>query len=249
MSVHFTGFHSPLRAAVFGASGGIGGALVAALEQHPDVAEVIAFTRSTDRIRSGSARIERVDILDESSIAAAAEFAGSDAPLDLVIVATGILHDGERLQPEKTLRELDAERMAEVFRINAFAPAIIAKHFLPVLRRRHKTVFAALSARVGSIGDNRLGGWTSYRSSKAALNMILKTLSVEHARRFKESVIVGLHPGTVDTGLSKPFQQRVPDEQLFDAEKAAGCLLEVIDGLDADDTGGFYAWDGQEIPY
>lgn len=249
MTIKFAGFHPPLRAAVIGASGGIGNALVQALEEHSNVADVFAFARSTDAVGASRAQIAAIDILDESSVSEAASLASNDGPLDLVVVATGILHDGDRLTPEKTMRELDAGRMAEVFRVNAFAPAILAKHFLPTLRRKHKTVFAALSARVGSIGDNRLGGWTSYRASKAALNMILRTLSIEHARRHTESIIVGLHPGTVDTGLSKPFQERVPDEQLFDPAKAANCLLDVIDGLEADDTGGFFAWDGQEIPY
>jgi NAD(P)-dependent dehydrogenase (short-subunit alcohol dehydrogenase family) len=126
---------------------------------------------------------------------------------------------------------------------------MVAKHFLPRLRTGHKTVFAALSARVGSISDNRLGGWASYRASKAALNMLLKTLALEHSRRWPDSVIVGLHPGTVDTALSKPFSSRVPAERLFEPSQSARYLLGVIDDLTPTATGGFFAWDGTPIDY
>jgi NAD(P)-dependent dehydrogenase (short-subunit alcohol dehydrogenase family) len=139
--------------------------------------------------------------------------------------------------------------MMEVFRVNTIGPTLVAKHFLPRLRRDGKTVFAALSARVGSIGDNRLGGWVSYRSSKSALNMVLKTLSIEHARRFPEAVMVALHPGTVDTALSAPYQRRVPEHKLFTPARSVGHMLSVIDGLTAADTGGFFAWDGAPIDY
>ena len=137
----------------------------------------------------------------------------------------------------------------ELFKVNAIGPANVAKAFLPRMRRGSKTVFAALSARVGSIGDNRLGGWVSYRSSKAALNMILKTLSIEHARRFPEAVIAGLHPGTVDSSLSAPFQRRVPEGKLFSPAQSVGYLLTVIDRLAPEDSGGFFAWDGTAIDY
>jgi NAD(P)-dependent dehydrogenase (short-subunit alcohol dehydrogenase family) len=144
---------------------------------------------------------------------------------------------------------LDAKALCEVFRINAVGPALIAKHFLPLLRMGHKTVFAALSARVGSISDNRLGGWASYRASKAALNMLLKTLAIEHARRWPDSVVVALHPGTVDTALSKPFSSRLPTERLFAPSQAVGYLLGVIDDLTPAATGDFLAWDGTPIEY
>lgn len=147
------------------------------------------------------------------------------------------------------MRELDRASMTEVFTVNAIGPALIAKHFLPRLRKDHKAVFAALSARVGSIGDNRLGGWTSYRASKAALNMILRTLAIEQRRSAKNSVVAALHPGTVDTGLSKPFQGRVPDSQLFGPHRAALALLGVIEQLTAEDSGGFFAWDGTAIDF
>ena len=144
---------------------------------------------------------------------------------------------------------VDPAAMEAVFRTNAIGPANVAQAFLPRMRRYGKTVFAALSARVGSIGDNRLGGWVSYRSSKAALNMILKTLSIEHTRQFPESVIAALHPGTVDSALSAPFQRRVPDGKLFSPAQSVGYLLSVIDGLAPEDSGGFFAWDGASIDY
>ncbi len=169
-------------------------------------------------------------------------------PVDLVIVATGILHRAS-ISPEKSMREMSANAMAEVFAINTIGPALVAKHFLPQLRRGSKSVFAALSARVGSIEDNRLGGWMSYRASKAALNMLIKTLSIEHGRRRPDSIIAGLHPGTVDTALSEPFQKNVPDGKLFTPAQSADYLLSVIDGLKASDTGGVFAWDGARIPY
>ncbi|MEM9404221.1 MAG: SDR family NAD(P)-dependent oxidoreductase [Pseudomonadota bacterium] len=247
MTVNAAGYHDPLRAVVIGAGGGIGGALLTRLESDTRVDAVFGFARDPRRIDTSKAHTGAIDVLDENSIAAAAAQATADGPLDIVIVATGILHR-DTLQPEKSLRELAATSMADVFAVNTIGPALVAKHFLPTLRRGHKTVFAALSARVGSIGDNRLGGWTSYRASKAALNQILKTLSIEQFRRRPESIVVGLHPGTVDTGLSKPFQKRVPDNKLFTPEASAAYLLNVLDELDTKDSGQVFAWDGSPIP-
>jgi NAD(P)-dependent dehydrogenase (short-subunit alcohol dehydrogenase family) len=190
-----------------------------------------------------------IDIRNTDSVSAAAAEVSATGKLDLVIVATGMLHRGETIQPEKALRDIDPLAMMDVMRINAIGPALVAKSFLPHMRPDGKSVFAALSARVGSIGDNRLGGWVSYRSSKAALNMILKTLAIEHARRFPESIIAGLHPGTVDTQLSAPFQRRVPEGQLFTASGSVQNMLSVINRLTPADTGGFFAWDGSAITY
>ena len=139
--------------------------------------------------------------------------------------------------------------MSEVFNVNTIGPALLAKHFLPAMRKTGKTVFVALSARVGSIADNRLGGWVSYRASKAALNMVVKTIAVEQARQRPESIVVSLHPGTVDTALSKPFSAGVSENSLFTPEYSAACLLKVIDGLNVTDSGGFFAWDGAGIEY
>lgn len=145
------------------------------------------------------------------------------------------------------MADICPEAMLDVLRVNTVGPALVAKHFLPLMRRDAKTVFAALSARVGSISDNRLGGWASYRMSKAALNMLIKTISIEHTRRFPQAVVVGLHPGTVDTNLSKPFQRRVPADQLFTTTHSVNQLLQVVDRLTPADTGRCFAWDGQVI--
>lgn len=249
MSATFTDFHEPLRAVVIGATGGIGRAFVQALAGHDKVEQVFALARDPEGDWPAGVATGTIDILDEASIEAAATQLSAEDALDLVLLATGMLHEGDRIQPEKSLRDFDADTMTEVFALNAIAPALVAKHFLPVLRKRQKTVFAVLSARVGSISDNRLGGWAGYRASKAALNMLLKTASIEHARRNRSSVVVALHPGTVDTRLSAPFQSNVPDEQLFTPETSAGHLLDVVDGLTPDDSGGFFAWDGQAIPF
>ena len=143
----------------------------------------------------------------------------------------------------------DPAVLRHVFEVNAFGPLVVAKHFLPLLKHSERAVLANLSARVGSIGDNRLGGWYAYRASKAAQNMFTRNLSLELARRAPKVICVALHPGTVDTELSKPFQGGVSPDRLFDADRAARQLLEVIDGLRPEQTGRFLAWDGTTIPW
>ena len=166
-----------------------------------------------------------------------------------MIVATGLLHDGAGLQPEKTWRTIEAEALERAYRVNAVGPALIAKHFLPRLERGRKTAFAVVTARVGSISDNQLGGWYAYRASKAAANMLVRTFSIELARRNPAALCVALHPGTVDTALSEPFQGGVPQGKLFSPAKSARSLLDVLDELGPDDSGQLYAWDGQRIPF
>jgi NAD(P)-dependent dehydrogenase (short-subunit alcohol dehydrogenase family) len=139
--------------------------------------------------------------------------------------------------------------METAFRLNTIGPALVAKHFLPLLAKDRKSVFAAISARVGSIEDNHLGGWYAYRASKAALNMVIKTLSIELARRNTNALCVGLHPGTVDTPLSTPFQSGVPEAKLFSAARSARHLLTVLDNLTPENSGCLYAWDGSQIPF
>ena len=217
-------------AVVIGASGGIGAALVEALRDEGTYDVVHALSRS------GS---DPIDIEDEASIAA------GPAPV-LVIVATGLLHQGDRL-PEKSYRELDPDWLAANLRINAIGPALIAKHILPIMPKQGRSVFAILSARIGSISDNRLGGWNGYRMAKAAANQLVRTLSIEDKRRNDRSIIVGLHPGTVDTALSKPFQANVRPGTLFTPDRAASQLLDVIDGLKAPDTGRLFDFEGKEI--
>ena len=246
--IELTSLSPDARVAVIGASGGIGGAFCRALAGSDRVRTVHALSRSVTAFDDDKIRPSILDLLDDASIAAAAQRVSEDGPLDLVIVATGILHQDE-LQPEKTLRDIDGSRMLDVLQVNTVGPAVVAKHFLPLMRRGARSVFAVLSARVGSIDDNRLGGWVSYRASKAALNMTMKTLAIEHARRWPDSVVASLHPGTVATGLSEPFRSRVPADKLFTPEVTAAHLLGVVDGLTPDDTGGFFAWDGSRITY
>ena len=240
---------SGARVAVIGASGGIGGAFVDALAADDGVKTAYAFSRSTPEMTEAMTKSCPIDLSDQQSIEAAANTASAEGPLDLVIVATGILHRGAELRPEKSLRDIDASALAEVLEINAIGPALVAKYFLPTLRRHSKTVFAVLSARVGSIGDNRLGGWLAYRMSKSAVNMLVRTVAIEQARSRPESIVVALHPGTVATGLSQPFTGRVDDKKLFAPEYAAEALLGVIDNLEQKDSGGFFAYDGSTIEY
>jgi NAD(P)-dependent dehydrogenase (short-subunit alcohol dehydrogenase family) len=239
----------PARVAVIGANGAIGAAVVEQLRNDERAGAVYALSRSPEAEAAGIVIPGRIDILDQQSVRAAAERIAAEGSLDLVFVATGILHRGDALQPEKRLRDVDADAMAEVLRVNTIGPAVVARHFLPLMRRGAKSVFAAISARVGSIGDNRLGGWASYRASKAALNMLIKTFSIEHARTHPDGVCVALHPGTVDTALSRPFQSRVPEGKLFTPGYSAERLLTVLDGIGPADSGGVYAWDGSRIEY
>ena len=228
---HLPSFDPGLHAVVIGASGGIGSALADLLETDERVARVTRLSRSTG-----------LDLLDSGSIAAAA--ASLALPVDLVICATGLLHD-ESIVPERDLRQLSADAFARAFAVNATGPALVAQAFLPLLRKGRKTVFAALSARVGSISDNRLGGWHAYRASKAALNQILRTLSIEQARKNPGSIILGLHPGTVDTDLSKPFQRAV--KTLLAPAVSAAHLLAVIDAATPAQSGHVFDWQGAEI--
>ena len=223
-------------ATVIGASGGIGNALLAALTAQGFFDEVIGFSRSSE---------PALDLLDEASIARCAKhIARTSGEPRLFIVATGVLMDGDRV-PEKSWRQLDPETLARQFAINAIGPALVMKHFLPLLPRKGRVVFACLSARVGSIGDNRLGGWYGYRASKAALNQFVRTAAVELARTRPDAICVALHPGTVSTALSRPFAAQGPE--VASAPIAAGRLIGVINGLTALDTGGFFDHTGARV--
>ena len=238
-----------LRAAIFGATGGIGGAIVAQLAQSERYSEIHAGGRSLPSAVHRATIPFTFDLTDETSIAQAARSIGEAGPLDLAVVATGILHDRGSLAPEKSWRALDAAALAEVFAINAIGPALVAKHILPLMRRDGRAVFAGLSAKVGSIADNRLGGWHSYRASKAALNMLIRNFAIEFATKNPHGIVVAVHPGTVDTALSRPFQRGVPEDRLFDPEHSAKAILGVLDGLSPRDSGGLFAWSGERIPF
>ncbi len=229
---HLTSFAPHLHAVIIGATGGIGAAFADLLEADPAVAAVTRLSRSTG-----------LDLTNPTSIIAAA--AGLTTPPDLVIVATGLLH-AENLSPERDLRHLDAESFARAFAINTIGPALVAQAMLPLMPKGQKSVFAALSARVGSISDNRLGGWHAYRASKAALNQVIRTTAIEQTRKNPHSIVIGLHPGTVDTGLSKPFQRNV--KTLFTPTESAAHLLAVIDAATPGYAGNLYDWKGEAIP-
>lgn len=235
-----------LRVVVVGARGGIGAALVEQLIGSDQVARVHALSRQGESHPSAKVSNLTFDFTDEASIEAAAQALAEVGPLDIVIIATGLLQ-GNGIAPEKNLRALSFEGFEKSFMINTIGPAMTARSFLPLMRRDGKAVFAALSARVGSISDNRIGGWYAYRSAKAALNMTLRTLSIEMGRRYKDLVIIGLHPGTVDTDLSKPFQGNVAEGKLFTPEYSADKLLSVIDHVTPDDSGALLDWAGKTV--
>lgn len=235
------------RAVIFGASGGIGAAIAERLAQDPAIKRLYLGSRRPAPQTDTRLVPFPFDLTDEASIAAAATHV--EGPVDLVFVATGVLHQGPMLAPEKTYRALDAQAMAALFAVNTIGPALIARHFLPLLPRDGRGVFAALSARVGSVGDNRLGGWHSYRASKAALNMLLANFAIELRRTHPQAIVAGLHPGTVDSALSAPFQRGVAPEKLFTPAQSAAYLVDVLDRLRPEDSGGIFAWDGARIPY
>lgn len=221
-------------ALVIGASGGIGAALSHALKNDPACKELITLSRSADGF----------DLTDENNVAAAADkLRNSDASFNLIINASGALEvDGAA--PEKAFREVDATVMQRAFSINSVGAALALKHFMPLMARKERTVFATLSARIGSIGDNRLGGWISYRASKAALNQIVRCAAIEYARTNKDSVIVSLHPGTIKTPLTEKYAK---GRYTADPAEAAVNLLNVIHSLTPEQSGGFFDYAGKEI--
>lgn len=236
-----------LQVAVIGSSGAIGAAMVELLASSAQVECIYACSRSNRALTVDKTVCLSMDLLDDQSIALAAQ--QITAPLNLVLVTTGILHDGESLKPEKSIRDFRPEHFARIFAINTIGPSMVAHYFLAKMARNRKNVFAVLTGRVGSIEDNQMGGWYAYRASKAAMNMIIKNLAIETARRNKSAVVVALHPGTVASQLSQPFQAGVPEGQLFMPTYAAEQLLAVIDRLTPQDSGYLFAWDGEKIPY
>ena len=224
------------RALVVGATGAIGAALVAQLQADPRCAAVCALSR-----RSNPA----IDFAAPDSITAAAQALRAQGPWHLIVVTTGML-TGPTSGPEKRLAELNAAHLAASFATNTIGPALVLAHFAPLLAKGERSLLAVLSAKVGSIGDNRLGGWYSYRASKAALNMLLKTAAIEMARTHPQAVLAALHPGTVDSALSAPFR----GGQIGRAPAAAAQdLLAVLDSLQPQNSGGFWAYDGQRLPW
>lgn len=225
-------------AVVIGASGGIGAGLKTALENRLGGDRVIGLSRRSE---------PSLDLLEEASVARAAERVAAEGRVPgLILDATGYLH-GQGFMPERSWRELDPDHLLLDFRLNAVGPAILMKHFLPVLPKTGRSVFATLSARVGSITDNRLGGWHSYRASKAALNQLVRTCAIELKRRKPEAICVALHPGTVHSALSEPFAKSGLDVRSPDT--AAEDLLEVITTLEAGDNGRLIDHKGERLAF
>ncbi|MFM5884612.1 MAG: SDR family NAD(P)-dependent oxidoreductase [Novosphingobium sp.] len=238
---------TPGNAIVFGASGAIGRALVQRLVAQGRFAAVFAASRGDACPVAGAVPLT-FDLADEAALADA--IAAVDGPVDLAIVATGMLHDKARgIAPEKSWRAIDGAAMTQAFAVNAVGPALVAKHCLPRFPRGRRAVFAALTARVGSIEDNRAGGWHAYRESKAALNMLVRNFAIELARSHPQALAAALHPGTVDSRLSAPFQRGVAPDRLFTPAQSAGYLLDLLDRLTPKDSGGLFAWDGARLPY
>jgi NAD(P)-dependent dehydrogenase (short-subunit alcohol dehydrogenase family) len=231
---------------VVGANGAIGSALVKNMLQQHDVKNIYAVASHKSKVQSQKLTCIEVDYTNELSIQDAARTISCASQLDLIIVATGILHTQE-LTPEKSIQQISISAFQEIFMANTILPALIAKHFLPLLNKNTLNTFAALSARVGSINDNKLGGWHSYRASKAALNMLIKNISIEQRRINKKHITVGLHPGTVDSKLSKPFQSNVAANKLFNPDRAAQYLLNILYNVKPQESGQCIAWDGTTI--
>ncbi len=238
-------FDQDLNIAIIGATGGIGNAFIQELSMCDKVSTIYAFSRKQPDNSPQNTQWIELDITKEKSFDNAFVKI-KDIKFDIIINATGILSVGDT-SPERSLRDIKFENFEKVFAINTFGPALVMKYFLPLLNRERKSVFGNLSARVGSITDNQLGGWYAYRASKSALNMLVKTASIEVARRNKSACIIGLHPGTVDTNLSEPFKLNVPANKLFTPEFSAQSLLKVIDKIKPENTGKCFDWDGQEV--
>ena len=228
-------FPDEYRALVIGASGGIGAALVEILRGDSHCASVTELGRST---------VPALNFADLASIEKAAAEVAGQGPFHLIINAAGVLHSNG-FMPEKRLADLDHQQLLETFQVNTFGPALLLRHFTGLLDRQ-RGVLAMLSAKVGSIGDNRLGGWYSYRASKAALNMLIKTASIEVRRSQPNAVLLALHPGTVNSRLSQPFRGAEIGRPATDAARD---LLQVIDGLGPEASGGFYAYSGEVLPW
>jgi NAD(P)-dependent dehydrogenase (short-subunit alcohol dehydrogenase family) len=218
-------------ALVIGASGGIGAALVAELARRG--VAVVALSR----------RVDGLDLTDEESVSRV--LGAVEGAFDTVLVATGALELGPH-RPEKALRSVTPEALAAQFALNAVGPLLVLKHALRLMPKGQAVRFAALSARVGSIGDNGLGGWYSYRAAKAALNQLIHTAAIEVSRSHPQSVVVTLHPGTVDTGLTANYRG---GHEAMPAAVAAGHLVQVLDGLTPADSGGFFDWQGAAVPW
>jgi NAD(P)-dependent dehydrogenase (short-subunit alcohol dehydrogenase family) len=243
---------------IVGANRGIGLGVVKQLLQDPRITRLYATYRQIETASELLALAKELgdrlvclplDITDEAQICnSVAQIRASINKLHLVINCVGVLHD-EVLQPEKSLRQINSDHLIRYFQINSIGAVLLAKQVLPLFRHGDRSVFASISAKLGSIGDNQLGGWYGYRASKAALNMLMRTVAVEYSRSSPHTIVVTLHPGTTDTRLSQPFQKNVPPEKLFPVERTVTQLLQVIENLAETDSGHFFSWDGSRLPW
>ncbi|WP_026733594.1 SDR family NAD(P)-dependent oxidoreductase [Fischerella sp. PCC 9605] len=246
------------NALIVGASQGIGLGFVKKLLELESIARVYATYRRRESASELIALLDEypkrlfclpMDITDEVQISEDVELLrGEIDRLHLVINCVGILHEGT-LQPEKSLRQINPENLMRYFQVNSIGAVLLAKHLLPLFRHSDRSIFASISAKIGSIGDNQLGGWYGYRASKAALNMLMRNVAIEYARTSPKTVVVTLHPGTTDTRLSQPFQKNVPPEKLFSVERTVNQLLAVLEKLQIEDSGQFFSWDGSCLPW
>lgn len=232
--------------AIIGCSGAIGSAFLHELNKlYPD-SMFHAFSSNYNIDNISNITYHNINYYDEGSIANAAAIASEKGLIDIVIIAVGALYN-DYMMPEKSLKDLSSKQFKYFFESNTIIPALLIKHFVTKLTRDNISIIAALSARVGSISDNNLGGWYSYRASKAALNMVIKNSAIEVRRTRKNAIIVGLHPGTVDSDLSRPFQKNIPIEKIFSADFSVKKLIQILDNLTSEDSGKCFAWDGDEI--
>ncbi len=246
------------QALVIGGNRGIGLGFVQHLLNHEQFDQIFATYRtessSTELLHLAQQHPKRLhcitmDLTDEAQIAHGLSQLQAVTPqLHLVINCVGFLHGGA-ITPEKALRQLNPEHLIRYFQVNSISAALLAKHLQPLLNHKQPNIFATISAKIGSIEDNHLGGWYGYRASKAALNMFLKTAAIEYSRRSPHTAIVMLHPGTTATRLSKPFQRNVPERKLFPVEKTVGLLMDVLSHITLDDNGSFFSWDGSPLPW
>ncbi len=244
---------TPISALIVGAGQGIGLAFVRQLLQTDRCDRLYATYRNpqSELLTIADARLRclPLDLTVEDQIAATMQAIQTEtSKLHLVINCVGILHQ-DSLQPEKSLRQIQSEQLMHYFRVNSIGAVLLAKHIQPLLKHRDRAIFATISAKVGSIGDNHLGGWYGYRASKAALNMLIRTTALEYKRTCPQTIVITLHPGTTDTQLSRPFQRNVPPEKLFTVDRTVQQLLSVLSQLQESDSGEFFSWDGNRLPW
>ena len=233
------------KVAVIGSSGAIGNAFLEHYIKDESVENIFSFSRSNISIENNKVIHGLIDVENETSIQKASQSL-EEVKLDEIIIASGLLHT-EDFGPEKSIKDLEADNILKILSVNTVGPAIVGKYFLPLLNKKNKSVMAFLSARVGSISENKLGGWYSYRASKAALNQIIKNFSIEINRVNPQAIILGLQPGTVESNFSQPFKKNVKEGNLFTAQYSVSMLLNVINSSTTKDSGKLIGWDGEEI--